>query len=120
MEVTQQEFQSFKTELAEYFKEINRKMDRLLDPESGVFAKIQQVNAKADKAHSRIDAIDASHTKVKEIVYGIGDGVGVREDIRELKEHRTNTVKILSRIGWTIVTPIGAGIGYLIWTALVG
>lgn len=117
-EVTQVEFESLKSEISNYFQELNRKMDRLLDPESGVFAKIQNLDAKSDKAHERLDAFGDSYAKVKDIIYGNGVP-GIREQIRDLTHHRDRTVKVLVRIGWTISTPILGGLGYLLWSILI-
>ena len=117
-EITSEDFANFKSEVLSLLGNITAKVDRLLDPESGVFAKINIVDRKADKAHDRLDTLGTSYEKMKVQVYGNDNALSMREEVRLLNEHRTKVSSIVTRVAWTISTPILAGIGYLIWSAL--
>ena len=117
-EITSEDFANFKSEVLSLLGTITQKVDRLLDPESGVFAKINTVDRKAEKAHDRLDTFLISYDKVKVQVYGNESALSLREELRLLIEHKEKISKIFMRVFWTISTPILAGVGYLIWNAL--
>jgi len=120
MNITKAEFQSFKSDISTGIRALNEKLDKLLDPQTGVFAEIQNIRTANKRAHERIDGLDNENKKIKIHIYGENGRGGVLDKIDDAE----NTL-----LGWKttfkwamglLATPILLGIGALIWAAITG
>jgi len=121
------EIDALKREISEGFTHVNKKLDLLLDPKTGVFTELRDINNRAEKAHERIDVQEKSIEKIKYQLYGDLNTAGYEAIIKEnktaiddLRKHRENTVKSLKKAFWITIGPILFGIGSAIFAILSG
>lgn len=121
------ELETLKGEINKGFDHVNKKLDLLLNPKTGVFSELLIINNKSEKAHERLDEVEKSFAKMKDRFYGDVNMQGYEDiiknnatEIKALKEHRENAVKMFRKAVFIAAGPILAGLGAALWALISG
>lgn len=125
--ITMTELETLKGEINKGFDHVNKKLDLLLNPKTGVFSELLIINNKSEKAHERLDEVEKSFAKMKDRFYGDVNMQGYEDiiknnatEIKALKEHRENAVKMFRKAVFIAAGPILAGLGAALWALISG
>lgn len=114
--------EALRNEIKDALSNISKKLDLLLDPKTGVFSELRDINNKADKAHTRIDDLEKGIDRLKDRFYGDMQTEGFedvskenRKRIEALERHRDDAVSNFRKVFYGVLT--AAIISVLGWLA---
>lgn len=117
--ITKSEFDVFKNLVTNEFAELNKKVDKIIDPQNGIFRSVDHIDQTAKRAHERIDEKGEEIKQLSICIHGNpADGrQGMKTKINEFDEFMKTSKKII----WKIITPILAllGIGTILIIAFL-
>ena len=95
MTITKEHFDQFKEDLDKQLVQIDKKLDLVVNPRTGVFAELREINTKANRAHERIDGLEKDHKSLKQVVQGKDGEHGLDYDVFVLKKSQSRRIKIM-------------------------
>ena len=111
MTITKEHFDQFKEDLDKQLTQIDKKLDLVVNPKTGVFAELRDVNTKANRAHERIDSLESNHKQLKKVVCGDEGKPGLDYDVFQLKKSQSKRMKVMDWVMRSLVVGIVGMLG---------